>query len=138
MSIKRTIEWAAIFGTLGAFTLWVGSAYAAPKQQLLTDIQLTSYHSNHVVYFEDRHGRIEREQFVCAITESQLHQLEATYAVTLVKRQSHGRTITVAVVTVGNHGTKTVKKIVGAREARQCQHRVYRSVLYFFTVPSLS
>jgi hypothetical protein len=139
VSIKRTIEWTAIFGTLGAFTVWAGSAYAAPKQQLLTDIKLTAYHSKHLIYFEDEHGRFEREEFVCAITENQLHQLQAAYAVNLEKRKDDGQMITIAVVTVGKHNnTKQLKQIVGASVAARCQHHIYHSVLYFFTVPSLS
>src|SRR5438876_5664946 len=132
MSIRRTIEWAAIFGTLGAFTLFAGAAYAQPKQQLLNDAKLTAYHSKHLIYFEDEHGRFEREEFVCAITENQLHQLQAVYAVNLEKRADDGGFITVAVVTVGNHGTKQIKQIVGASEANQCKHHIYHSVLYFF------
>ncbi len=141
MSIKRTIEWTAIFGTLGAFTLWAGVAYAQPKQQLLNDMKLTAYHSKskHFVYFEEEHGRYEREEFVCAITEDQLHQLQAVYAVNLEKRKDDGQTITVAVVTVGKHNnTKQLKQIVGANVAGQCKHHIYHSVLYFFTVPSMS
>src|SRR5260221_11136097 len=138
MTIKRAIEWTAIFGTLGAFTLFAGSAYAQPKQQLLNDMKLSAYHSKHVVYFEDEHGHFEREEFVCAITDNQLHQLQATYAVNLEKCKDDGQTITVAVVTVGKHNnTKQLKQIVGASVAGRCQHHIYHSVLYFFTVPSL-
>src|SRR5207248_2979668 len=121
--------------------LWAGAAYAAPKQQLLSNASLASYHvknhDKHLIYFEDEHGRFEREEFVCAITQSQLSQLQAAYAVNLEKRKDDGQTITVAVVTVGNHGTKQIKQIVGGREAGQCKHHIYHSVLYFFTVPSL-
>jgi hypothetical protein len=141
MTIKRTIEWTAIFGTLGAFTLFAGAAYAQPKQQLLNDMKLTAYHSKskHLIYFEDEHGRMEREEFVCAITQNQLSQLQSVYAVNIEKRKDDGHTITVAVVTVGKHNnTKQLKQIVGASVAGRCQSHIYHSVLYFFTVPSLS
>jgi hypothetical protein len=139
MTIKKTFEWTAIFGTLGAFTLFAGSAYAAPKQQLLNDTNLAAYHSKKLVYFEDDSKRTEREEFVCSITENQLGQLQAAYAVNLEKRKDDGQTITVAVVTVGKHNnTKQLKQIVGANVAARCHHHIYRSVLYFFTVPSLS
>lgn len=138
MNIRRTLEWTTIFGTLGAFTLWAGVAYAQPKQQLLTDVRLTAYHSKHLVYFEDEHGRFEREEFVCAITQGQLSQLQSHYAVTLEKRKDEGQTVTVAIVTVPKHHTKQLKRIVGASEAGRCKIHTYHSIFYFFTVPSLS
>lgn len=138
MSIKKSLEWTAIFGMLGAFTLWTASAYAQPQQQLLNDTKLAAYHSKHVVYFEDEHGRFEREEFVCAITQGQLEDLQDAYTVKLEKRKDDGQTITVAIVTVGKHDTKQLEQIVGAGEAGRCKTRIHHSFFYIFTAPSLS
>ena len=139
MSIRRAIEWTAIFGVFGAFTLWTSAAYAQPSSRFL-DAQLVSYHGHgKLIYFEDEHGHFEREEFVCSINQSQLSKLQSAYKVTLEKRKEHGRTYTVAVVTIGRHqDSKHLKAIVGRDLASDCKHHDDHNIFYFFTVPSLS
>jgi hypothetical protein len=139
MTIRKVIEWSAIFGTLGAFTLWTTAAYAQPSNKFL-ETQLVSYHGHgKLIYFEDEHGHFDRDEYVCSITQNKLSKLQSAYTVKLEQRKEHGHTYIVAIVVIGKHqDSKHLKAIVGKDLASDCKHHDEHSLFYFFTVPSLS
>jgi hypothetical protein len=138
MGIKRIAQWAVIFGTLGIFTLWVGAAYAAPSEQIL-ETDLSDLDSSSLVYFEDQNSRTSVSEYVCSISASQLKQLQQNFKVSFAKLSINGRSTTVVTVVVNDkNSVATIKQIVGSTNANQCHIQIFNSILYFFTVPSLS
>jgi hypothetical protein len=137
MGFKRIAQWLIIFGTLGIFTLWVGAAYAAPSEQIL-QTDLSDLDSSTLIYFEDQNSRTSQTQYVCGITQSQLKALQQSFKVSLQKISVNGKSTTVVILAVNTkEDVLKVKQIVGAT-ADRCHIQIFNSVLYFFTVPTLS
>lgn len=137
MSIKKKLEWTAIFSILATFTLWVGLAYANSDSFVSSNLPL--HRGRLVVYYNGRLGKLVRQQFLCDITPAQLKALQAHYKVALSKKTENGQTYTIATVQPNSHSnTKVLKQVVGEPEVAHCQEQVRSSVFYIFTVPSLS
>src|SRR5436309_5184520 len=97
MSIRRGLEWVAIFGILTTFTLWVGVAYAQPSGNFLAN-NLPKHQAGLVVYYEEKIGTFDRAQLLCDINVRQLAALQAHYKVTLEQKTLGGQIYTVATV----------------------------------------
>ena len=143
MNVKLRLQWFATFGILTGFTLVTLGSYApvfAESPHQFIDRHLDGHSGRLSVYFEDRHGNDDREQYLCSISSEQLTAIQKSYAVKVETRKHGHSSYTIAIVSASSRhqGTHELKQIVGKRLARACRSHTSHSFLYLFTVPELS